>query len=146
MAVAMARARPRSTSRRLLLRMRARRRRHCLKSHPGELCVCRNLLYQIICALSEWTESMSTIKRLAVARPSWTTDIPNCLLMVGRLHDLGILLFRAKDGNSMNLSAAQQMTDSGQRHADKPANAAKATSAEEDSPSPPVGHSPGTQA
>ena len=46
----------------------------------------------------------------------------------------------------MNLSAAQQMTDSGQSHPDKPANAAEASSAEEASPSPPLGRNSGLQA
>ena len=46
----------------------------------------------------------------------------------------------------MNMSAAQQMTDSGQSHTDKPAEAPQGCSAEEASCSPPLGHSPGRQA
>ena len=60
MAAAMARGRPLSTFRQPSLKMRARRRRHSLNCHLGESCMCRNLLYQLICPLSEWTESMST--------------------------------------------------------------------------------------
>ena len=46
----------------------------------------------------------------------------------------------------MNLTAAQQMTDSRQSHPDKPPNAAEASSAQEASPSPPLGRNSGTQA
>lgn len=81
MAVAMARGQPPSISRQPSLRTRARRRRHSLKRHLGEPCVCQILLCQLISPLSECTESMSTPRRLAVVHPSWTTETPMCLLM-----------------------------------------------------------------
>ena len=86
MAAAMARGQPLSIFRQPSLKTRARRRRHSLKRQLGELCICQNLLCQLICPLSEWTASISTLKRLAaVACQSWTTDIPMCLLIGGVL-------------------------------------------------------------
>ena len=82
MAVAMARGRPLSISRQLSLKTRARRLRHSLNCHLGEY-ICQNLLYQTICPISKRTAICPSLKRLAVARPSWTADICMCLLIGG---------------------------------------------------------------